>query len=72
MRNGWSFFSRRGMRGHFVFLLGSIREVKEYPESKGLKVHHEKKEAFGYQIIEPLIQLPKDGARVIGKALGLP
>jgi GMP synthase (glutamine-hydrolysing) len=30
------------------------------------------KEAFGYQIIEPLIQLRKDGVRVIGKALGLP
>ena len=30
------------------------------------------KEAFGYQIIEPLIQLRKDGVRVIGKELGLP
>jgi len=30
------------------------------------------KEAFGYQIIEPLIQLRKDGVRMIGKALGLP
>ena len=30
------------------------------------------KEAFGYQIIEPLIQLRKDGVRVVGKALGLP
>jgi len=30
------------------------------------------KETFGYQIIEPLIQLRKDGVRVIGKALGLP
>jgi GMP synthase (glutamine-hydrolysing) len=30
------------------------------------------KEAFGYQIIEPLIQLRKDGVRLIGKALGLP
>ncbi|MGQ9619709.1 MAG: GMP synthase (glutamine-hydrolyzing) [Bacteroidales bacterium] len=29
-------------------------------------------EAFGYQIIEPLIQLRKNGVRVIGKALGLP
>ena len=28
--------------------------------------------AFGYQIMEPLIQLRKDGVRVIGKALGLP
>ena len=27
---------------------------------------------FGYQIIEPLIQLRKDGVRVLGKALGLP
>jgi GMP synthase (glutamine-hydrolysing) len=29
-------------------------------------------EAFGYRIIEPLIQLRKDGVRRTGKALGLP
>jgi len=29
-------------------------------------------EAFGYQIIEPLVQLRKDGVRVVGRALGLP
>ncbi len=29
-------------------------------------------EAFGYQILEPLIQLRKDGVRKLGKALGLP
>lgn len=29
-------------------------------------------EAFGYQIIEPLLQLRKDGVRMTGKALGLP
>ena len=29
-------------------------------------------EAFGYQIIEPLIRLRKDGVRILGKALGLP
>ena len=29
-------------------------------------------EAFGYQIIEPLIQLRKDGVREVTKALGLP
>jgi GMP synthase (glutamine-hydrolysing) len=29
-------------------------------------------EAFGYRIIEPLIQLRKDSVRIIGKALGLP
>lgn len=29
-------------------------------------------EAFGYRIIEPLIQVRKDGVRKIGKALGLP
>lgn len=28
--------------------------------------------AFGYQILEPLIQLRKDGVRITGKALGLP
>ena len=28
--------------------------------------------AFGYKILEPLIQLRKDGVRSIGKALGLP
>ncbi|MBN1884841.1 MAG: ExsB family transcriptional regulator [Candidatus Krumholzibacteriota bacterium] len=30
------------------------------------------KEVFGYNIIEPLIQLRKDGVRKVGKALGLP
>jgi GMP synthase (glutamine-hydrolysing) len=30
------------------------------------------KETFGYRIIEPLIQLRKDGVRKVGKALGLP
>jgi len=29
-------------------------------------------EAFGYQIIEPLIQLRKDGVRKVGEAAGLP
>ncbi len=29
-------------------------------------------EAFGYRIIEPLIQLRKDGVRRVGKAVGLP
>ena len=29
-------------------------------------------EVFGYRIIEPLVQLRKDGVRIIGKALGLP
>jgi GMP synthase (glutamine-hydrolysing) len=29
-------------------------------------------DTFGYQIIEPLIQLRKDGVRRVGKALGLP
>jgi GMP synthase (glutamine-hydrolysing) len=29
-------------------------------------------EAFGYQIIEPLIQLRKDGVRMVGAVLGLP
>ena len=29
-------------------------------------------ETFGYRILEPLIQLRKDGVRLVGKALGLP
>ncbi|MFQ6130519.1 MAG: ExsB family transcriptional regulator, partial [Armatimonadota bacterium] len=29
-------------------------------------------EAFGYQIIEPLVQLRKDGVRKVAEALGLP
>ncbi|MDD5705221.1 MAG: asparagine synthase-related protein [Kiritimatiellae bacterium] len=28
--------------------------------------------AFGYRILEPLVQLRKDGVRAVGKALGLP
>ncbi len=30
------------------------------------------RETFGYGIIEPLIQLRKDGVRIVGKALGFP
>ena len=30
------------------------------------------REAFGYRIIEPLVQLRKDGVRIVGKGLGLP
>ncbi|MBN2356446.1 ExsB family transcriptional regulator [candidate division KSB1 bacterium] len=30
------------------------------------------KEAFGYHILEPLVQLRKDGVRKVGRALGLP
>ena len=30
------------------------------------------REAFGYSIIEPLVQLRKDGVRKVGRALGLP
>jgi GMP synthase (glutamine-hydrolysing) len=29
-------------------------------------------DAFGYRIIEPLVQLRKDGVRKVGSALGLP
>jgi GMP synthase (glutamine-hydrolysing) len=29
-------------------------------------------EAFGYRIVEPLVQLRKDGVRKVGRALGLP
>jgi GMP synthase (glutamine-hydrolysing) len=29
-------------------------------------------QTFGYRIIEPLVQLRKDGVRLVGKALGLP
>jgi GMP synthase (glutamine-hydrolysing) len=29
-------------------------------------------QAFGYRILEPLVQLRKDGVRLVGKAIGLP
>ena len=29
-------------------------------------------DAFGYRILEPLVQLRKDGVRIVGEALGLP
>jgi len=48
--------------------VAGIKRQHNVFEQLGIDPH----EAFGYHIIEPLIQLRKDGVRKIGKALGLP
>jgi len=62
-----------------VLLQGTIlTDVDE--TAAGIKRQHnvfaqigiDPQKAFGYSIVEPLIQLRKDGVRKVGKALGLP
>ena len=48
--------------------VAGIKRQHNVFEQLGIDPH----EAFGYHILEPLIQLRKDGVRKIGKALGLP
>lgn len=48
--------------------VAGIKRQHNVFEQLGIDPH----ETFGYHIIEPLIQLRKDGVRKIGKALGLP
>ncbi|OQX66161.1 MAG: hypothetical protein B5M55_00890 [Desulfococcus sp. 4484_242] len=52
---------------------GEAEQVVGFFRGLGVRVDIvDAREAFGYQIIEPLIQLRKDGVRMVGKALGLP
>jgi len=48
--------------------VAGIKRQHNVFEQLGIDPH----QAFGYHIIEPLIQLRKDGVRRVGKALGLP
>jgi GMP synthase (glutamine-hydrolysing) len=48
--------------------VAGIKRQHNVFEQLGIDPH----EVFGYGIIEPLIQLRKDGVRKVGKALGLP
>jgi len=48
--------------------VAGIKRQHNVFEQLGIDPH----EAFGYRIIEPLIQLRKDGVRMVGRALGLP
>jgi GMP synthase (glutamine-hydrolysing) len=48
--------------------VAGIKRQHNVFEQLGIDPH----QAFGYGIIEPLIQLRKDGVRLVGKALGLP
>jgi len=48
--------------------VAGIKRQHNVFEQLGIDPH----EAFGYRIIEPLIQLRKDGVRKVGRALGLP
>jgi GMP synthase (glutamine-hydrolysing) len=62
----------------FLFQGTILTDVDE--TAAGIKRQHnvfeqigiDPKKAFGYRIIEPLVQLRKDGVRLIAKALGLP
>jgi len=65
-----------GLQGADFVLHGSIYTDKEETD-RGIKPQHnifgpEYLEESGYQAIEPLIQLRKDGVRKIAKVLGLP
>jgi len=62
-----------------VLLHGTIRTDVDETEA-GIKRQHnvfaqlgiDPEKAFGYKIYEPLVQLRKDGVRLVAKALGLP
>ena len=62
--------------GHRHAGLGDVDELLELgplgPPRIVEQLGIDPQETFGYRIIEPLIQIRKDGVRKIGKALGLP
>jgi len=68
----------RESRAKFLFQGTILTDVDE--TVAGIKRQHnvfeqlgiDPQQAFGYRILEPLIQLRKDGVRAVGKALGLP
>jgi GMP synthase (glutamine-hydrolysing) len=73
-------FGRIVMESRAKFLLQGTILTDVDETVAGIKRQHnvfeqlgiDPQEAFGYRIIEPLIQLRKDGVRKVGKALGLP
>ncbi len=73
-------FGRIVMESRSKFLLQGTILTDVDETVAGIKRQHnvfeqlgiDPQEAFGYRIIEPLIQLRKDGVRKVGKALGLP
>ena len=68
----------RESKAKFLFQGTILTDVDE--TVAGIKRQHnvfeqlgiDPQQAFGYRILEPLIQLRKDGVRAVGKALGLP
>jgi GMP synthase (glutamine-hydrolysing) len=68
----------RESRAKFLFQGTILTDVDE--TAAGIKRQHnvfeqigiDPQQAFGYRILEPLIQLRKDGVRKVGQALGLP
>ena len=73
-------FGRLVKEGGSKFLLQGTNLTDIEETVAGIKRQHnvfeqlgiDPKKAFGYKIIEPLIQLRKDGVRKIAKAIGLP
>jgi GMP synthase (glutamine-hydrolysing) len=73
-------FGRIVMESRAKFLLQGTILTDVDETVAGIKRQHnvfeqlgiDPQEEFGYRIIEPLIQLRKDGVRKVGKALGLP
>ncbi|MEK6755959.1 MAG: asparagine synthase-related protein [Bacteroidota bacterium] len=73
-------FGRIVMESRSKFLLQGTILTDVDETVAGIKRQHnvfeqlgiDPQEAFGYRIVEPLVQLRKDGVRRVGKALGLP
>jgi GMP synthase (glutamine-hydrolysing) len=73
-------FGRLVRKSHALFLLQGTNLTDIEETVAGIKRQHnvfeqlgiDTKKTFGYKIIEPILQLRKDGVRKIAKALGLP